>query len=171
MSLLFLSSDDFSVFRDNQSEKNLLCHDISGFSLVLFYSNHCEYCGYLIPIFKTLPNILKGCHFAMINVSQNQQIIQMSNYTITPLEYVPYIILYIDGKPYMRYDGAPDLNDIRSFIIEISNSFQNKFNRQDRHEDNKNVKNVQGSIPSYTIGVPLCGFGERHYLKYDHIES
>ena len=43
---------------------------------------------------KQLPGTVTGCQFGMINVSKNKKTIRMSKNTITPLTYVPYIILY-----------------------------------------------------------------------------
>ena len=153
-SLLFLSADDFVV---QQGEKGpLLCHEIRGFSLVMFYSTKCVYCQKLIPTFKRLPDIVNGCQFGMINVSTNKHLIQMARQTITPIEYVPLIILYINGRPYMRYEGAPEENDIRRFILDASNMVQ---------ESGFTKVTKELGIPAYSIGTPLCG--EKYYLEYD----
>ena len=85
--LLFLTSDDFQI--QQKSKGNVLCHNIKGFSLILFYSTQCEYCKSLIPIFKELPGTIQGCNFGMLNVNRNKKIIQMSNQTIVPITYVP----------------------------------------------------------------------------------
>ena len=100
--LLFLTANDFQNIEKENG--NVLCTNIKGFSLILFYSTQCNYCKELIPIFKNLPGQVDGCNFGMINVNKNKHIIQMSNQTIVPITYVPYIILYIDGIPFMRYD-------------------------------------------------------------------
>ena len=122
--LLFLSSDDFSVAKG--SKGNILCHSIPGFSLILFYSTQCTHCQQLIPIFKRLPGTIGGCQFGMINVSSNKQCVRMSKNTIAPISYVPYIVLYIQGKPFMRYNGPHDSNEIRRFVIEVANKVQSK---------------------------------------------
>ena len=69
-------------------------NNIDNFSLILFYSTHCQHCQNIIPIMKQLPGTVTGCQFGMINVSKNKKTIRMSKNTITPLTYVPYIILY-----------------------------------------------------------------------------
>ena len=155
-SLLFLQTDDFSLRKGEQGQ--VLCHDIRGFSLVLFYSTQCVYCQQIIPIFKRLPDIVNGCQFGMINVSMNKQLIRLSKSSITPIEYVPLIILYINGSPYMRYDGPPEENEIRRFILEVSNLVQKS--------GFSNVTKEKG-IPAYTIGNPLCGEGNVCYLEFD----
>ena len=150
--LLFLTTDDFQIQRG--SKGNIMCTNIQGFSLILFYSTQCEHCQSLIPIFKRLPGSVGGCQFGMINVSHNKQCVIMSRQTIAPINVVPYIVLYINGKPYMRYNGPHDQREIGRFIVEVSQKVQKK----DNFIKEENVKeDPQGGIPAYTIGKPLCG--------------
>lgn len=159
--LLFLSSEDFTVAKG--SKGNILCHDLKGFSLILFYSTQCVHCQSLIPIFKELPGTIGGCQFGMINVSTNKMCVRMSKQTIAPIKYVPYIILYIDGKPFMRYNGPHDGREIRRFVVEVANKVQNK-----QKFSNENVNKPKKGIPEYTIGIPLCGPGDKVcYLNFD----
>jgi len=69
--LLFLSSDDFKVM--NTQKGSILCTNVPGFCLVLFYSTECVYCQDLIPLFKKIPGNVGGCEFGMINVSNNKK--------------------------------------------------------------------------------------------------
>lgn len=159
--LLFLSAADFNLKRGTKG--GIMCTRIRGVSLVLFYSTKCRHCQSLIPIFKKLPGTIAECQFAMINISQNKQCIQMSQQTIAPIEIVPYMLLYINGKPYMRYNGPHDTSEIGRFIIEVTNNLRRK---QD-FTKNVNVKQeTKNSIPAYTIGHPLCGPDDKIcYLK------
>lgn len=162
--LLFLNSDDFNVL--NGEKGKILSTEIKGFSLILFYSTQCVYCKKLIPIFKTLPGTIGGCQFGMINVSTNKKCVQMSRDTISPIEYVPYIVLFIDGRPFMRYNGPQDSNEIKRFIIEIANKIKNKqqFMKKENEHHFKNKK----TIPEYSIGQPLCGQDGICYLDFDN---
>jgi len=148
--LLFLTSEDFVVTKGTKG--TIMCNTIPGFSLILFYSTQCEHCQKLIPIFKKLPGTIGGCQFGMINVSTNKKAVMMSKNTIAPITYVPYIVLYIQGKPFMRYNGPHDSGEIRRFVIEVANKVQNK---QEFSKDT--VKKEGSSIPAYTIGHPLVG--------------
>lgn len=159
--LLFLSSDDFTV--NKGSNGNILCHSIPGFSLILFYSTQCEYCQSLIPIFKKLPGTIGGCQFGMINVSTNKKCVQMSKETIAPITYVPYIALFIHGKPFMRYNGPHDGDQLRRFVIEVANKVQSK-----QKFSTENVKQDKKGIPEFTIGQPLCGQDKVCYLEFDN---
>jgi hypothetical protein len=62
----------------------------------------------------------------MINVNklENRRVVQLSNQTIVPITYVPDIILYVDGIPYMRYDGTHDIQSIKTFIVDIYQRLQ-----------------------------------------------
>jgi thiol-disulfide isomerase/thioredoxin len=159
-SLLFLSADDFSV-RVSKGQR-VLGHDIHGISFVLFYSMQCHYCQQLIPIFKQLPETLSGCQFAMINVKMNRTLVGMAKDTITPITYVPLMILYVNGQPYMRYNGPSDWSEIRRFIIEVNQSIHNNS----VFIDGQTSKPIR-TVPAYTIGHPLCGEDGVCYLEYD----
>ena len=159
--LLFLTSDDFSIQRGVKVD--VMCHNIQCFSLILFYSTHCTHCQGLIPIFKKLPGTIGGCQFGMVNVSTNKKCVDISQATIAPIKYVPYIVLYVNGKPFMVYKGESSEDHIRKFVIEIANNIQKKqqFSKEKVKEDNDN--NV---IPAYTTGKPICGNDKVCYLDF-----
>lgn len=162
--LLFLTSDDFQLQRG--SKGNILCTNIQGFSLVLFYSTQCSHCQTLIPIFKRLPGSVGGCQFGMINVSHNRQCVMASRETIAPIKEVPYIVLYVNGKPYMRYQGPHDTKEIGRFIVEVARKVQanQSFNR----DDQRVKEDPKGGIPAYTIGKPLHGPDDKVcYLEFN----
>jgi len=163
--LLFLSSQDFNIAKGTKG--NILCHSIQGFSLILFYSTQCHHCQSLIPIFKKLPGTIGGCQFGMINVSTNKLCIRMSSDTIAPITYVPYIILYINGKPFMRYQGPYDGDEIRKFVIAVAEKAQSKqtFSSDIVKEDHRG-----SGIPAYTIGHPIKG-GDDNVCYLDFCEA
>ena len=161
--LLFLAKEDFKQTAGNKG--TLMCTEIAGFSLILFYSTACGYCQTMIPIFKHLPGSISGCQFGMINVSKNKDIVRMSKETIAPVTYVPYIILYHQGRPYMRYDGPADLKEIQNFIVEVANSIQS---RQSFVDGGKKEISKEKEIPAYTVGHPKPGGRDDVcYLEYD----
>ena len=162
--LHFLTSDDFQIQRGSKGP--ILCTTLHGFSLILFYSTQCEHCQSLIPIFKRLPGSIGGCQFGMINVSHNKNCIIMSRQTIAPINEVPYIVLYVNGKPYMRYRGPHDPSEIGRFIIEVSQKVQT--NQNFTKDDQRIKQNTKSGIPEFTIGKPLCGTDDKVcYLEFD----
>ena len=58
----------------------------------------------------------------MINVSHNKQCVLLSRQTIAPINEVPYIIMYVNGKPFLRYKGPHDPREISRFIVEVANN-------------------------------------------------
>ena len=162
--LLFLTTEDFVLSRGTKG--NILCTNIPGFSLILFYSTQFVHCQNLIPIFKKLPGTIGGASFGLINIGANKDIIKLSKSTIAPLQFVPYIVLYISGKPYLRYNGAHDLNELRRFVIEVAQNVESK----QKFSQQKNIvikEDPKGRIPSYTIGHPVVGCDENVcYLEF-----
>ena len=121
--ILFLGSDDFCVRAGEKG--NMMCMSgWKGLTLVMFYSKECQFCHKLINKFKQLPTIVNGCKFAMCCVNRHYDIVEKSKNTIAPIEYVPDVILYVDGIPYIRYDGAHEVEDIKSFIFTVYEKLQ-----------------------------------------------
>jgi hypothetical protein len=162
--LLFLTSDDFQIQRGTKGP--ILCTNIPGFSLILFYSTQCTYCQTLIPIFKRLPGSVGGCQFGMINVSHNKQCVLLSRQTIAPIKEVPYIVLYVNGKPYMRYRGPHDIREIGRFIVEVAEKV--RTNESFAKDDKRIDQDPRKGIPEYTIGHPLYGTDDKVcYLDWE----
>jgi thiol-disulfide isomerase/thioredoxin len=168
--LLFLTHEDFSVQKTEKG--NIMANSIPGFSLILFYSTYCEHCKELIPIFKKLPGTMGGCQFGMINVSSNRPCVDMSQNTIAPIKYVPYIILYFNGVPFMTYKGAYRDDEIRKFVIDVANNIQKKqqFSKATVTKENNEDAN---SIPAYCTGKPICGGKDQLvcYINFDGYEK
>ena len=153
--LLFLAIEDFVLSKGTKG--NILCTSIPGFSLILYYSTQCPHCQTLIPIFKKLPGSINGCQFGIINISTqaNKECISLSRDTIAPITYVPYIALYINGRPFMKYQGPYDINEIKRFVVEVAEKIQSK--QKFSSENNSNIKeDPRGHIPAFSIGLPKC---------------
>lgn len=160
-SLTFLSDKDFSIQQGKRG--NVLCNNLPGVSLVLFFSKQCPHCGNVFPIFKELSQSLGGCQFALLNVSNYFMVARMSQSTIAPITHVPFIVLYVNGRPFMKYNGAKTYEDIYTFVTEILSRIQSKKNFTSNtkidHED---------EIPDYSVGIPfnLVCEGEQCYLNF-----
>ena len=87
----------------------------------------------------------------MVNVSQNPTVVSMSRDTISEIKYVPYIVLYVNGKPYIRYDGPYDAMEVAQFVIEITN----KLHSKEKFMETDTIKISEKSIPAYCIGSPV----------------
>lgn len=148
--LILLSSEDFSVQRGTKG--NILCTGITNLSLVLFYSTNCVHCQNFLPIFKKLPSTINGCIFGVCNLSANKQVVEMAKNTISKINFVPFILIFHNGKPYMSYNGPPSEAEIKKFIIDVSNNI-----RQKPQFSKDKVKTEPNLVPAYTVGIPVTG--------------
>jgi hypothetical protein len=148
--LYHLTSEDFFLDQSNDG-KRVLCIDAKGLVLVCFHvnSNRCAHCEDTIPEFKRLPQRIGGCKFALANLSMNPDVIKMSNMSKAPIEHVPFIILYVNGRPFLRYEGERTTQDMMEFIQEVVQKLQSK----QQFIEQKNFK-VESEIPGYSVGIP-----------------
>jgi len=161
-SLLFLSEQDFSIQQGKKG--NVMCNNLPGVSLVLFYSKKCPHCNDIFPIFKNLPQIIPGCQFALLNISTNVNVARMSQKTIAPITHVPFIILYVNGRPFLKYNGEKSLRAVVGFVNEVLARIQSKKN----FSSNTRVEH-DDDIPEYSVGIPfnmVCE-GEQCYLTFN----
>jgi len=139
----FLGSDDFVVKQGDKGLVLSLVYESKGMTLLLFYSTECPYCDALINKFKQLPSYMNGCQFSMVNVNRNMSIVERSKNTIAPISYVPDVILYVNGSPYVRYDGPHDIQHIQDFIININKNLSNeKKTAFMALDENNNTKSI-----------------------------
>ena len=108
-----LFTKDFYVSKSD----NLLCHNVKDYSITLFYSPKCVFCKECLPLFENLCDI--DCQIALINVSENKDLVRISQTTKYPLKYVPLILFYDNGKQYIRYTGPRCEKDLRNFITDV----------------------------------------------------
>ena len=121
MALSYLSADDFDV-SDDLIIRDDYNQDIT--TLVLFYSIECPHCKDMLSIFRQLPNKMSGINVSILNINkQNNKrlVMQSKNTENTKIEYVPYILLFHDGKAIARYDDEADMQNILHFIEEKMN--------------------------------------------------
>jgi len=118
--IYFLSQKDFNIKESVEGKLLSLENGNKGVNLVLFYSNECKYCDEVISEFKKLPNHIFGCVFSIINVNQNKEVVSLSKETLSPITYVPELILFIDNLPYLKYEGKVEIEEIQNFLREVS---------------------------------------------------
>lgn len=121
--LRFLKANNFRVGAD----KSLLSDITSGYSLVLFYSTKCPHCATAQHIFKYLSDTVIGCDFAMINIDENRAIIQTCKQSVLPIEYVPLLVFFANGKAYMMYSGPLKEGNIRQFIEQVATAYAEEY--------------------------------------------
>jgi thioredoxin-like negative regulator of GroEL len=171
--LLFLQSNDFKLIDGMKGP--IMTTQIKGISIVVFYSSKCIHCQKLLPVIKNLSNSIQGCQFGIVNVGNSKECILLSRNTKNPINVVPYIILYINGRPYIRYQGPHTEQEITNFIVEVTTSAAANYNSKEttkntgnERANNKQMAKQGSKIPSYCLGHPICGDGEDVcYLEFD----
>lgn len=167
--ILFLGSEDFCVRAGEKG--NMLCMTgWKGLTLVMFYSKECQFCHKLINKFKQLPTIVNGCKFAMCCINRHFDIVEKSKNTIAPIEYVPDVILYVDGAPYIRYDGPHEVNDIRNFIFTVYEKLQKTcFSNTQQQQQPKSQQ--QYPPPQSQQQYPSPQAQQQYYSSHDNLRQ
>lgn len=156
--IVYLVPNDYYVNREDE-----LCNKIDGHSFILFTTTSCHYCKDIQPIFVKMSQTIQGCTFGIIDVDQeNQKIVNIASRSKTPLEYVPYMILYLKGRPIAQFiadESHPEKNFdyMRDFLIQQSNAAKRDISTMQQHRQQQQQQ--QGAvgtnnIPAYSLGIP-----------------
>lgn len=166
--IIYCEDKDFYLAK-GQTGKILLCNSKykQGIFFVFFFSTKCQNCGDGMEVFSNLlrrfPPEIK---FGAININDYPTIISKSTQSCTPLEYVPYFVLYYRGKPYLRYDGEMDLNDMMTFLTDAVKRIDEKKEFIKPNADKEDLV-----VPEYAGGIPyniVCN-KNKCYIKYNDV--
>lgn len=141
--LLILEEEDFELVESGKVTH--LIHTVGcKYSIVMFYTDECDQCKVIKPIllgFVGNPTI----QICVVNVydPDSVNLIEQSQKTTTPLQHVPFIVFYINGIPFKKYDGQYNFSDFQSFV-------QNVMVEASKIKDTSEIN----EIPPYTIGKP-----------------
>jgi hypothetical protein len=163
-SLIFLTDQDFSVQQGKKG--NVLCNTLPGISLVLFFSKQCTHCHTMLQFYPIIAQAVPACQIALLNISSYPRVARMSQQTIAPITYVPFMILYVNGRPFVKYNGPKTLQDIINFLTEVLSRIQSKTSNFKSNP--RMVVEDEYEIPEYSFGVPfnmVCE-GEQCYLSF-----
>lgn len=157
----YLEDKNFYLSK-GQGGKVLLSTNVEGVSFVFFFSTKCPNCSPGLDIFRRLKDKFTSIKFCVININENPSVIQKSAQSCTPIEYVPYLILYYNGKPFLRYDGDIVLDHLVKFLVEVMKRIESKvkFSKGGSEES---------EVPGYTEGTPynvVCN-QNKCYIKWD----
>jgi hypothetical protein len=152
--LVYLRSENFGV--DKIKEGPVLCNSIKGFSVVLFYSpQHCQYSPGALQEFKRIVGTVNGVVFAVLNIDSSMDVVRRSRNTITPIEGVPYIMLYYNGIPRQVYPDSYDLTAeaIRNFSASVSTRIAHTLSPRVTGGNNSTTSRTLQSSQEVTQGI------------------
>lgn len=110
----YLSTNDFS------KQGSHMQINMDGLSFVMFHSQRCPHCINFLPEFKNLPNVQRGVNFGICNIDEgNRRVVDLSSNSTTPIKAVPKFLFYIDGVPYVEYNGQRNIQAVVNFLQEI----------------------------------------------------
>ncbi len=113
MSIHKLTPQNFRIVGHNHKTLNI---DIPGNVLVFFKMEGCPGCTAFEPIFYQLARDERRINYGVTNLTNARDVIAMSRSTSTPIKTVPFLILYMSGRPFAKYIGKKNILAMKSFI-------------------------------------------------------
>lgn len=127
MSVHQLSAQNFQVVGRQQKTLNI---NLPGRILVFFKMAGCPGCAAFEPIFYQLAGEERRVNYALIDLTDSRSVVEMSRSTSTPIQTVPFIMLYVDGNPFAKYTGKKNTPALKSFIGKALASFPSTASSQ-----------------------------------------
>jgi thiol-disulfide isomerase/thioredoxin len=126
MTILHLNTSHFNVANGSTEGSKVLSCTLPGLVFVFFYVDYvdptrqkkCDNCELLKPEFEQLSKKLEKSYFSFgaVNLNTHSEIAKKSMQTKIKINYVPYLILFVDGTPYLRYDGNASIQQMEYFL-------------------------------------------------------
>ena len=132
MALSYYSGSDFTVYENELSITDELEKGTT--SLILFYSIQCPHCKDMLQTFRNILHHVSGINIGILNINkpENKNVLLESKYTEnTKIEYVPYILLFYDGKAIARYDDDAQIDNVLQFIHDTTQNMKQSFENED----------------------------------------
>ena len=168
---MFLTPNDFAI-----QNGELVKPNDQGYSFVFLFTNDCRWCDDVKPAFNYLSRMIRGVNFAYMDVTQNNwQLRNMSLRTGTPIEYVPLLLLFANGRQIAQF--FQDEDNPQNNIPKMQNFIMaNTRQHQQQAAQSTRIRGAAGpsqeSIPAYSIGIPgnlasrkVCKLYDNAYVK------
>jgi thiol-disulfide isomerase/thioredoxin len=151
-----LTSNDFAI-----QNGELVKPNDQGYSFVFIFTNDCKWCDDVKPAFNYLSTMIRGVNFAYMDVAQNNwRLREMSLRTRTPINYVPFLLLFANGRQIAQFSQDEDnpqnnIPKMQQFIINNTTRRQQPQSTRIQGTPGSSSSQAAGSeIPPYTIGIP-----------------
>ena len=156
MDLIELNADAFRKLKGSKGYV-LGIPNAENLTLLMFYSTQCEYCDQAMPELSRLSRHLRENNLpiqvAVCDVGKNRAVIKEAADTVDPIKYVPYTVIYLKDKPYVRYNGNKVAEEMFKYLIEVMRRIDTRqqFVRADSRQEEEE-KDEEQTQPG--IGVP-----------------
>ena len=169
---MFLTPNDFAI-----QDGELVKPNDQGYLFVFLFTNDCLWCDDVKPAFNIVSKMIRGVNFAYMDVAQNNyQLRNMSIRTTTPIDYVPLLLLFRNGRKIAQFFQDEDnpqnnIHKMQNFIMANTREHQSTRIRG-AVRGSGSAGPSQGDIPAYSIGIPgnlasrkVCKLYENAYVK------
>lgn len=156
-----LFDDNFKLVLSS-SGKKLLCTEINNISLILFYAHDSANSKSLIELFRVLDEQLEGndLSLGMCNLRRCTATLKLSRESTTVFASVPYILCYVNGKPFKKYEGEQSVRELSKFIQQVHSDVARFKNGQTTLQKDEAVEELP------TSGIP-CNRAQRRNLTME----
>jgi hypothetical protein len=170
--IIELTAESFKKMKGNRGFV-LGLPDMQNITLIMFYSIQCPHCDNAMPELEKLSQFIISnnlpIQIAICDILKNKKIIQESAETVDPIKFVPYMPIYLNEKPYLRYNGKKTAEEMLNYLIEVLkrvDTRQKFFNNKIVDEEEKSESDNYSSegIP-YNI---VCE-GDNCYITQNEI--
>jgi len=146
-----------------QSLNGILMLKISKPAVVLFKIAGDQNCYTMEHIITQLSQKDTNIQWCVVELKNNRDIVNISKTTSTPITYIPYILFYINGKPFSNYTGP---NNIQSFSQYI-NEMIKEINKPRPVKSVQSQASVQKSDLDINLSIPKGSIPYNEpYLSY-----
>lgn len=158
MDLIELNADSFRKLKGTKGYV-LGIPNANNLTLLMFYSTQCEYCDQAMPELSRLSRHLRENNLpiqvAICDVGKHRSVIKEASETVDPIKYVPYMVIYLKDRPYVRYNGNKVAEEMFKYLIEVMRRVDTRqqFVRSDvRTQEDQEEKEEPESASG--LGVP-----------------
>lgn len=146
MSAYKLSVENFSLSGGSKNTLNIDVRD--PVVLVFFKQTGCGGCAAFEPIFSQLVHNQRNISYGVCDLAgKNREIINMSKRTQMAITSVPFIVIYVRGKPFAKFNGKRNIPSLSGFIEKVVSMIQ----QQQQSVQNYRAQHTSGKAP---MGVP-----------------
>jgi thiol-disulfide isomerase/thioredoxin len=109
-----LNSKHFQT-KDTIHGKLLILTTIQEPTFVMFHTDDCSVCQRVIPEYEAMAQSLPY-RFASCNLTQNRDVLNMAEPTVSPITHVPRLYVYSNGWPHIVYKDSWDPTKMKQFM-------------------------------------------------------
>lgn len=159
MDLIELHADSFRKLKGTKGYV-LGIPNANNLTLVMFYSTQCEYCDQAMPELARLSRHLRENNLpiqvAVCDVGKNRAVIKEAADTVDPIKYVPYSVIYLKDRPYVRYNGNKVAEEMFKYLIEVMRRIDTRqqFVRTDVRTGQQEEEEKDEAPQTSGMGVP-----------------